>query len=44
MTALSLFFIDKDKDKDVTSLRFDQGLQINPQGAQHLDELRIVVG
>lgn len=36
------FFIDK--DHYVMSVRLDQGLQLDPQGAQHLDELRIVVG
>lgn len=33
-----------DECKNVMSLRFDQGLQIDFQGAQHLGEFRIVVG
>lgn len=36
------FFIDE--CKILMSLRFDQGLQIYFQGAQHLGEFRIVVG
>lgn len=36
------FFIVE--DKRVMSLRFDQGLQVDSQGAQHLGEFRIVVG
>jgi hypothetical protein len=32
-----------DEDNRVMILRFDQGLQIDSPGAQHLGELRIVV-